>query len=309
MLHRLIITCGIGVLPLLGTAQSLAEIDTASQMSNTLNAGPVGPPPLGAPGGLPGVSNPGLGLAPPPAVGLPALPGQPGGVQPGQPGMEQPIDETLQQGGGIVQPGVATPTPQPTLMVLKGDRVYDAVTNALLEDAVQQPVPLTDKDKFADDGVHDNGIANDGIRGDVKVIKGQYIGAETNIIKNQLIRLVRNAEDMAVMQFYGYHIMSVNPNEEGPVGKAPNILEKEAQRDQLLRDWNARFLADYRVKKDDPRSEYYQAYVPLPPQPPYYPVPAGYIPPQKVVDTPGPGGVAGRPNIFNGDAVVDEIPQ
>jgi hypothetical protein len=194
-------------------------------------------------------------------------------------------------------------------MVLRGNRVYDAVTNALLEDAYQVAVPLTEKDRYADDGVHDNGIEGDGIRGQVTVVKGQFVGAETNAIKNQLIRLVRNAEAMPIPQFYGFHIMAVNPNEEGPAGKAPNVLEKEANRDQLLRDWNAKFLADYRTKKDDPRSDYYQLYVPDPPQLPTYPVPPGYVAPQKQVET-GPGGVPLQqtPNIFNGDPVVNEVP-
>jgi hypothetical protein len=173
----------------------------------------------------------------------------------------------------------------------------------LLEDAFQQTVFQSEQDKYADDGVHDNGIAGDGIRGSVTTIKDKYIGAETNTLKNRLINLVRHAENLSPMEFYGYHVMAVDPTTQHRL--MPNLLEKEAQRDESLRDWNNKFLADYRVDKNDPRSEFYQLYVPDPPLPPPYPVPPGYVAPQKLApgQTPAPPG--STPNIYNGDPVIN----
>jgi hypothetical protein len=83
------------------------------------------------------------------------------------------------------------------------------------------------------------------------------------------------------MVFFGYHFMAVDPTTQNR--NMPNYLEKESQRDESLRDWNNKFLADYRIDKNDPRSEFYQLYVPEPPMvPTTYPVPPGYVAPQKL---------------------------
>ncbi len=62
--------------------------------------------------------------------------------------------------------------------------------------------------------------------------------------------------------------MGVNPRTSPP--ELPNILEKASERDDILRDWNNRFLANFRKDKDDPKSDYYQLYIPEPPAPPTY---------------------------------------
>lgn len=252
--------------------------------------------------------NPGAGFAPPPAAGLPgaatpalgpanAYPGLGGPAMVGQPAVPG-------QPGYPGQPGVATPTPIPTIKVLVGKRVHCSVCGNLLDDAVQLTVPQTDQDAYFDDGIHDNGIANDGIRGNVQTIKNLYIGQECEAVKTRLINVVRRAEDMDPMKFFGYHVMAVDPIGAHP--QMPSVLDKEQQRDEALRDWNNKFLADYRLDKNDPKSEFFQVYVPEAPQVPRYPVPPGYVSPQKLAEGVVPGQVPVAPgaDIYNGDPVL-----
>jgi hypothetical protein len=320
-----------------GGLNSANYTQRARDAAQTANAMP-GLPPTGT------VPNPGTGYAPPPAVGFPGIQQTPPS---GFPGLSQPGVNTNPYGVAAPPygqgPVVATPTPIPTIKVLVGKRVYCAVCGHLLEDAIQLTVPQSDQEKYLDDGVHDNGIANDGIRGSVEIVKDQYVGTECNAVKNRLVNVVRRAEELyqpqvmrnsetplflfedagdrqkrldiqanrlvdeaSTMLFFGYHVMSVNPVTDNPA--LPNLLEKQQQRDEMLRDWNNKFLADYRTDKNDPQSSFFQLYVPEPPQIPQYPLPAGYMAPQKLLEgAPGQGGVPGiqpTPNIYNGDAVV-----
>lgn len=271
-------TLGILLISGFAHAQMLGELDAAQGGMNALNNQQ---PPAGgqlaldratavtAPGAVGGPTDPALGIAPPPPVGLPA-PAGPQAATAAFPGLGAP------QPG---QPGAApTPTPIPEIQVLYGQRVYDAVTGALLEDPRYISVPQAEQERFFDDGIRDNGIEKDGVRGDVTTIRDQFIGAETNSIKNRMLNLVRNAEDIPAMVFFGYHFAATDPTTQHR--DMPNLLQKEAQQDELLRDWNARFLADYRIDKNDPRSEFYQLYVPEPPALPRFPLPPGYVAPQ-----------------------------
>jgi hypothetical protein len=291
-------------------------------MDRARNAAGAANAPLGVAPAAP-FPNPGGGYPPAPVAGLPGMPGMmTPGPAPGYPGLAVP---GLQPGGypgaypgaypgmnpygqyGQQQYQQATPTPLPTIKVLVGKRVSCSVCGTLLEDAVQLDVLQSDQDKYLDDGIHDNGIANDGIRGNVETIKDRYIGPECNSVKNRLVNVVRNAEHMSPMEFYRYHIMRLDPITGHP--EMPSVLDKEQQRDEALRDWNNKFLADYRIDKNDPKSEFFQLYIPDPPQVPRYPVPPGYVAPQKLRDgtTPGqmqqqvmpgmmPGGYYGDPN-------------
>ncbi len=153
--------------------------------------------------------------------------------------------------------------------------------------------------------MRDNGIEGDGIRGDVQTVRDKYIGTASNSIKNRLINLVRNAEALDPLTFYGYHIAVVDPTTQHP--DMPNYLEKQAQQDDAAREWNNRFLADYRIDKNNPRSEFFQLYVPEAPMlPQTYPLPPGYVAPQKL-------GAGQTPAIpiglgLTGAAVGGEIP-
>lgn len=229
--------------------------------------------------------NPNNGFSPAPAVG-PAIPQ---GTQPMTGGVGAPA-----AAGAAGGPAVAVGPGAPALIrVMVGRRVFCAVCNQMLDDAYEIQVPAAERDLFLDDGIHDDGIAGNGIPGRVEVIKKQYIGQECNTVKNRLINVVRKAESMELMEFAGLHVMSVDPTLTDP--RMPNMLDQEQERDRKLRDWNNRFLADYRVDPNDPKSEYYLLYVPEPPMIPQSSVPPGYVAPQQRQKPAGPGGVGGGP--------------
>jgi hypothetical protein len=361
-----------------GAAQTMVEMGAAMATQDQLAAGAVGgglnpatytgraqaavqaanmSPAFGATAPVP---NPSAGFPALPPMGAPQAAGAPA-PQPGtaaaafagEPGAEQPPDQVpgLSRPGGApgVQPGQppqqgAAPavTPIPTIKVLVGRRVYCAVCGTLLDDAYYLTVPATDKEKYLDDGIHDNGVAGDDIRGNVETIKDKYIGPECNEVKKRLIAAIRSAESLyrpplaamakeeplslyepaaerqkrieleanrafeeaSAMLFFGYHVCSVNPVTDNKA--FPNILEKEKQRDELLRDWNNKFLAAFRVDKDNPQSDFLEVYVPEPPPLPRYPFPPGYVPLQKRAGgTQQPGQPQATPNIYNGDAVLN----
>ena len=343
------------------SAQMLAELDAAQAGQAQLNQGSVT-------GGLnsgmlqqratdAAAMAPGSPMMPGPAAGFPApqaapLPGMMPSAGPmgdptlGDPGMGGGFAQPGafgQQAGFGQQPGAPTPTPIPTIEVLTGQRVKCAVCGAMLEDAYKLRVFATDADKYVDDGVMDNGVAGDGIRGNVQTITDKFVGAECAEIRNRLINVVRNAEELrpaskigeyedspyyledyesrqrrleaqhrqraqeeSVMHFFRYHVATMNPLDTSGM---PYLLEKEKQRDDYLADWNNRFLSMFRIDPKDPKSEFYQIYVPQPPLPPQYQVPPGYVSPQKLRDGGNQPGGAGmpmeaRPNIYSGDPVI-----
>ncbi len=373
MRPKLIIGAAATVLAVsvVGWSQTMVELGAAMATQEQLAAGAVG-------GGLNPATytgraqavvqaanmNPALGATaamPNPSAGFPALPplgapqmapaaapaaalGFEGGPPPSEdviPGLSRPTGPAQMAPG---QPGAQpVATPIPTINVLVGRRVYCAVCGTLLDDAYYLTVPATDKDKYLDDGIHDNGVAGDGIRGNVETIRDKYMGPECNEVAKRLKAAVRTAENLyrppivehpkpsyfvmepaaerrkrleleasrvadaaSTMLFFGYHVCSVNPETDNPA--FPNLLEKEKQRDELLRDWNNKFLAAFRVDKDDPQSDFYEVYVPEPPALPRYPFPPGYVPlPTRAQGAGQPGGQAqpaATPNIYNGDQVL-----
>jgi len=299
MQAKILAVCGLTAVAGLSSAQYLAESQAAMNMNNTIQGQmPGAPPPM--PGQVPGVAAPGGGFAP----------GMGGNTMPGMdPTMMDPAmmgDPAMAGYGGQATQVMATPVPIETVDVLTGRRVYDAVSGGLLEDAVEIAIPATDvtgdKAKFLDDGLHDNGIAGDDIRGDVQTFTGQYIGQFSNLMKNYLVHAVRNAENIDPMVYYGYYVSKIDPPVEGmkryglPLPGArdemivkeslpdmPNVLELESDRDELVRRWNHEFLAEYRVTPEDPQSEFFPVFIPSPPfTPTNYPVPNGYVSPQSL---------------------------
>jgi hypothetical protein len=341
---------GLNPTELTGRANAAAAAANTNAAAQNAAFAPPSPMPPAAPGFAPpvggGFAPPASGFAPP-AGGFGGPPGLSAGM-----GMAVPTGGTIPglTGAAVTGPGAfagqagaPTPTPIPMIEVLVGKRVFCAVCGNLLEDAFRIKQPVTEQDKYLDDGTHDNGIAGDGIRGNVETIKGQYIGAECHDVQNRLINVVNNAENIvppriiaqrdqwggydyelpdqrearlsnrysrmadqdSVLHFFGVHVATLDPFDPDP--KVPRLLEKEQQRDDLLRDWNARFLANFRVNKNDPQSQYFQLYVPEPPQLPKYPMPPGYVAPQTLGQpgqAAGGAGLAPTPNIFNGQPVI-----
>lgn len=297
MQAKLLAVCGFVAFSGAGYTQgyygeSMAALDMSDTLNNQMGGpGMGGPPPV--PGQVGGVGNPAAGFAP----------GQMGGNT--APGMDAGVmDPTMMgmqgQAGGYT---AAAPTPIPTEEVLTGRRVYDAVSGGLLEDAIEISVRQSDADVYADDGVNDNGIAGDGIRGNVNTSRDEFIGAFSNIMKKYLIHAVNNAEQIDPLIYYGYYVAKIDPRpveglkryglplpgEEDELDTAivhvepdfPSIIDLEHDRDELVRRWNYEFLAEYRVEPNDPQSEYFPVFVPSPPlTPANYPVPTGYVAPQ-----------------------------
>ena len=342
-------------------AQMLGELDAVQAGQNQLNQGSVtggldagmlqnraataaqqasGLPAL--PGTGTQLPNPSQGFAPPAAGPLPGQVGDPMLAGPAGPMTDMGIDQPgyyAPQGG---QQGAApTPTPIPTIEVLTGKRVFCAVCGTMLEDAYKVRVYQTDQNSYADDGLVDNGVAGDGMRGNVETIRDQYVGAACHEVRTRLINAVRGAEDMrppsmigayeespyyledpesrnkrleaqmrqraqeeSVMHFFRYHVATIDPTDKSGL---PYLVQKEEQRDNFLAEWNNRFLAKFRLKPDDPQSEYYPLYIPQPPLPPTRTLPSGYMSPQQMRQGTQPGQVgveAAGPNIYNGEPVI-----
>lgn len=333
---------GGGLNPATYTGRAQAAVQAANMRPGV---GPTAamPNPAGGFPALPPMGAPDMGAAAPAPGGAPAQAlGFEGEQPPAEPipGLSRPTAPApvVQPGA----PGTPVPTPIPTIKVLVGRRVYCAVCGTLLDDAYYLTVPASEKEKYLDDGIHDNGVAGDDIRGNVETVKDTYIGPECNEIKKRLIAAIRGAESLyrppigevakeaffvnepagdrrkrleieasrvaeeaSTMLFFGYHICGVNPVTDNPA--FPNILEKQKQRDELLRDWNNKFLAAFRVDKDDPQSDFYSIYVPEPPALPRYPLPPGYNAVQKRASgatQPGQPQPTATPNIYNGEAVI-----
>ncbi len=349
----------------LASAQMLGELDAAQAGQNQLNQGSVtggldagglqnrannaaqqanGLPAL--PGTGTNLPNPTGGFAPPAAGPLPGLPGDPSLGAPPIAGPDGAVGDPALGQPGLYAPqgqqGAApTPTPIPTIEVLTGKRVFCAVCGTMLEDAYKVRVYETDMNSYADDGLVDNGVAGDGLRGNVETIKDKYVGASCHEIRTRLINAVRGAEDMrppsmigqyeespyyledpdsrqkrmeaqlrqqaqeeSTMHFFRYHVATIDPTDKSGM---PYLVKQEEQRDNYLAEWNNRFLAKFRMKSEDPQSEYYPLYIPQPPLPPTRTLPPGYVSPQQMRKGTQPGqlgaGAAG-PNIFNGDPVI-----
>lgn len=302
MQAKLIAICGLVTLTSAGYSQYMAESQAAMNMQGTINnqmGGPGfgGPPPV--PGQVGGVGNPAAGFAPGPMGGN-TVPGMDPSMMGADPSMMGGIP-----GQGQAAGYTAAPTPIPTEQVLHGRRVYDAVSGGLLEDAIEIAVRQSDAELYADDGVNDNGIAGDGIRGNVETSRDQFIGQFSNTMKKYLIHAVGNAEQIDPLIYYGYYVAKVDPrpveglkryglplpDEEEPLvvtseADFPSVLDLERDRDELVRRWNYEFLAEYRVVPNDPQSEYFPVFIPSPPlTPANYPVPTGYVAPQSVALT------------------------
>lgn len=289
---KYLIVCAVTATVGVGQAQYMMESQAALNMSNTMNSN------MPAPGMVSGMGNPGMGFNPNPMGGN-TMPGMGGDPTMMGMGIDAGMDPNM-MGGQQGMQMMPQATPIPTENVLTGRRVYDAVSGSLLEDPVEIAVRQSDLEKFADDGISDNGIAGDGIRGNVQTFRGQYVGAFSNIMKNQLIHAVHNAEQIDPMVYFGYYVAQTSgdaseglkryglplPGEEDDVAVnvergLPSVMDLEADRDELVRRWNHEFLAQYRTTPEDPQSEFYPVFVPSPPFTPVnYPVPTGYVSPQ-----------------------------
>jgi hypothetical protein len=186
------------------------------------------------------------------------------------------------------------------MSVVTGERVKDAITNQLLDDAYVKQVPLSERANYYDDGTHGDLIPNDGQFTNV-TMREDVIGQSNQRIKERLIKALMVAESYDPLEFFRLTLASTEERnnlprnrswmlvpdpkggpgyvlQERPVEKpveVPNYRKKLMARDSRIKnDWAFRFLQEYRKNKDSLTSEFYPMYIPQPPQPPMVEPPA-----------------------------------
>lgn len=199
-------------------------------------------------------------------------------------------------GIGEMEPGIgmgrqqAEPTPPPTptpemVRVLAGSRVVCAVTGKLLEDTVYRQVEKANLEgNFFDDGTHGDQEAGDGTYTNITTIDN-VMSPDAHAILVRVLKMLKIIEDTEPMDFFRLDAVSYDPLSDLPM----NITE-EQDRDIKLTEWNDRFLQMFRTDENDPRSEFYQLYVPPPVSMPNLPLPQGFQPILKATPTPVQGG-------------------
>ena len=263
-----------------GHGQTLGELNTSMDMMDNLNGASTGP-------------NISEGFNPVQrardAAGVPA-PGRAGGV---------PV---LAMGAA---PGGEKKDTGPKITVITGWRVYDSITNELLDDAVKKKLPEDQKKNYFDDGTHGDLVAGDGEYTKIEGEQREWLGQSTQRVKEHLVQALQVAEGYTPIQFFGNALMSVsrqearprkqgwsvaaNPNggpgyrlTERPVDKSvqiPKYRKAMGEKDAKVKnDWAFRFLQEYRKNKDSLTSPFYTIYIPLPPQPPAVAPPTDWVP-------------------------------
>ncbi len=252
---------------------------------DTLNSAPVGPGGVGniALDRARGVA----GVPGPPMPGAPAAPGAMPGGMPGPPGAPTPTPQSSGYSygygpsynygyggyggggyggggyGGGGQPATPTPTPIPTVKVLAGERVTDAVTGALLTDYYYLDIQDTLLDgNYFDDGTHGDEQAGDGMYSNVKQ-RADVMGPETHKYMARLLVALERSEELSPLDFFRMHVLTTETISE--VGK---LREAESERDKKLLYWAKTFMQEYRQDREDPSSPFWPLYIPPPPQPP-----------------------------------------
>lgn len=181
----------------------------------------------------------------------------------------------------------------PKVRALVGERVYDALTGELLDDARFVLIEESETSKYYDDGTNGDLTPEDGIYARV-TIRNDAVGPENQRIKERLIQAIYEANRLDPVQFYGYSLMAqdhrVRPRRSkrwkvvrgGKNGAGLRLTETAADRpvqvanywdESIKKDeriggedgWAEKFLSDYRVDKSDLRSDFHSVYIPHPP--------------------------------------------
>ncbi|MCX7001016.1 MAG: hypothetical protein NT106_12100, partial [Candidatus Sumerlaeota bacterium] len=192
--------------------------------------------------------------------------------------------------GQPLAPGAPTPSPTPKMIrVLTGSRVECAVYGILLEDIIYKDVPESEKGNYYDDGAHGGDQeAGDGTYTNITVRK-DVMSPEAHLILRRTLTLLKNVEQMEPMDFYRMNVVTSEP-----LSSLPKQIDEEQDRDDMkLDEWNKKFLRDFRISSDDPKSAFYPLYVPPPPSYPNVPLPEGFKPVALATPTPGGPGTMG----------------
>lgn len=211
----------------------------------------------------------------------------------------------IREGGGAVPTalqGAVQQIVKKKITVIAGNRVTDAVTGELLDDAREIRVDEEQKSEYFDDGTHGDLVAGDGQYTRVAEIKG-VLGPNNQRLKEQLVQAVYEISRLEAQEFYGHTLLaadnSTRPERnarwalvEAPEGRAgfrlsesatdkpaelASYWDEELSRDEKIagpNGWARTFLDEYRITKGELDSEFYEVYVPEPPGIPKLPPPS-----------------------------------
>lgn len=212
-----------------------------------------------------------------------------GGANPGMQGMQG------LQGLPGAPGGTQTPTPSPTpkrYPALKGQRVYDAVSyrrnreNAtILDDVRRIEISEDELPQYSDDGKTLGDFeANDGVYSQIlPPSTNDYIGGTTNFYLQRIITMLRNAEELDPLDFFG--LQATTTERFSDVAKLRQKTQEQMakvasiDKTQNMTGWAQTFLKDFRVDPKDPYGRFFPLYVPRYPEPPSVPpLPAPWKP-------------------------------
>lgn len=205
------------------------------------------------------------------------------------------------QRGAAVKGAVQAVVLKKRIKVITGNRVTDAVTGELLDDAREIMVDEEKKSEYFDDGTHGDLVAGDGQFTRITELTG-VLGPNNQRIKEQLIQAVYEVSRLDAQEFYGHTLMAADhssrperdrrwamvDNPKGGPGFrfsevsteksviVPSFWDEEMNRDQKIAGpsgWARTFLDDYRIAKGGLDSNFYTPYVPEPPSIPKVPPP------------------------------------
>lgn len=263
---------------LLGATLASAQFAPPTGLINDMASAPVGGP---GPGAVPNV--PGGPTSTRPTMPMP-MPGQ--GTTAGA-GYYDPTMMMMMQGYGMPGgPGVgatASPTASPTPLfdAWQGQRIIDAVSSRthpdnpiILDDPRKIKITEEEKNNYSDDGVSQNDLeANDQVYTQIIAPDySSYIGGTTEFFLRRIIVMLRNAEEMSPLDFFGHNALAMDRFSSLPSFRAKQReqMEKIAYADAPggFSGWSQSFLKNYRKDPTEPNSGFFQLYVPRPPAPP-----------------------------------------
>jgi hypothetical protein len=134
---------------------------------------------------------------------------------------------------------------------------------------------------FFDDGTNGDAVANDRYRSNITE-RNDVVAPIVWRVFRQTKQMIRTAEEKDPIRFF--QLVAVTTD---PASTLPQLIDRERDRDTRIREWNNKFLREFRVNPDDERSEFYRPFIPTPPPPPDIPVPVGFTAPARTAFTPG----------------------
>lgn len=256
-----------------------------------------------------------------------ALPQTGGAAAPTAPPLGAPQAPAVAPPGALGQAqagalsGVVPRALRPRIKAIAGERVFDAVTGELLDDARIVMIDESQKDSYYDDGTNGDVTAEDGIYARVTE-RRDVLGQSSQRIKERLIQALHELDLLDPIEFYGHSILTTEKTEHAPRNRrwkiveaegrslgfrlveiatekplvVPKYREQQSRKDAKLRDeYAVLFLEEYRKEKKNLHSEFYPLYIPRPPTPPSVPPP----PQNAWIPFPTPAGEGGTTRVPN----------